>query len=142
MDAAGYQVVPRTLGRRLREDWRLDLEIALLQEMLSRRLQQPVPEDEVLPELRPSKVEISVAQAELFGRKFFVLPARDRNGGRLRWSDDAYRRRDHLHVAGFHLRIPHRLRPSSDLSLDENDGLVAEPAGRSDGFRRRPIRIE
>ena len=99
MDARWHQVVTGTLRRRLGQDRRLDFEKAELGKGSAGPLQQPMPQDDVRLQFRPTKIQHSVLQSQFFGREFLPLTSgnRDRRGHRR--ADNTERGDLHLDLA-------------------------------------------
>src|SRR5258708_35139548 len=76
MHAARHQIIARALGRWLRENWCLDLEKTALVEVSTRGLLKTMAKHEVLLELGPAQIEMSVTEPELFRRQLFALSPR------------------------------------------------------------------
>src|SRR5690606_7092040 len=74
---AGHEEVTRALWRGLRQDRRLELEIAACTEEVARGLHQAMAQDEVVLQLRASQVEHAMAQAEVLGGPLRFLVERD-----------------------------------------------------------------
>src|SRR4029079_1113546 len=124
--AARHQVVARPFGRRLGEDRRLDLEEALLVEVLPHRERRLVAQDHVLLDPRTPQIEIAVAQPHLLG-DLRVLVDRERRGlGVVEQADLA---RVELDLAGLQLRVDGFLGARFDAADHADDELRAQPLG-------------
>src|ERR1017187_7446552 len=102
MDAAGDEAVPRTFGRRAREDRSFDLKKAELVERFANREKNPVAQLDIGVRARSPQVEIAVAQTRLFARGHVVF---DRERRRLRVIQNVKSCGNHFHVAGGNFRI-------------------------------------
>src|SRR5580765_8310263 len=65
MNAAGHQVVARALGRRPRENRRLDLEKIVAVEIRTRGDRHLVAQHEILLQRRAAQIEVAIPQAGL-----------------------------------------------------------------------------
>ena len=65
LETARHQVVAGALGRGSDQDRRLDLEEAFLIQEVADRLDDPMPQPQVLGHVRAAKIEVAIAQPEL-----------------------------------------------------------------------------
>ena len=129
--ARRHQIVARALGRRPREDRRLDVEEAELVEVAQRLHHHFVAQPQVALELVAAKVEVAEAEAGLFARLDRAFEA---EGQRIALRQHLARGGDHLERPGRDLRV-HRLgRAARDRALDLDHPLEPRLVER---FRRR-----
>ena len=129
MHAAGHQEVARTFGRRLGEDRRLDVEEALLVEVLPHRHRDAVPQDDVLLQGRAAQVEVAVLEPRLFRHRLLAV---DEERRRLRFVEQADGGGPHLDLAGGQLGVHRVGRAAFHQAFDADDELAAQPLGLLD----------
>jgi hypothetical protein len=142
MYPARNDIIARSRRRRLRKNRRLDLEVAALVEEAAGGLLQLMTQNEILLEVAPSKVEISVLESQLLGGKFLPPSARHWDRGRLSRPDNPEIARSHFDVARFHLCVAHFGRTSGNFAFERDYSLEAKLARALEYIGRRPFWIE
>jgi hypothetical protein len=137
VQARGHEEVARAAGRVLHEDRRLDLDEAVVREVVARVVVDARARHHVALQARASEVEVAVLEALLLARVDVVL---DREDGRLGLVEDDRLGRDDLDRAGRHLRVPHRA-TVADLAAHAEHPLAARLVADGEGLRRE-LRIE
>ncbi len=128
-----HEEVARALGRRVREDRRLDFEEALLVEKVARRLHHAMAQPEVFLHRRGAQIEVAVLQAQILvharvierERRHFGLVQHAQRGG------------DDLDVARPQLRVLSARQARRHVSRD----LKSHPRRAARGSARRPAQI-
>jgi hypothetical protein len=113
----------------------------VLAQVAAGHLRQPVPEDQRVLQLGTPQVQVAMAQAQLLRGQRRATRPRDGDRRRLRGSDDAQGRREHLDVAGRQLRVPRVGSAHAHLALDQHHALDAD-RGRQRHVLGRRLRAE
>ena len=121
-----HEVVARALRGGLGEHRGLDLEEAVLIEVVARDLRYAVAQHEVALHGRAAQVKVAVLQTDLVA-DFLVVVDLERGG--LRLGQDADVLGDDLDLAGRHLLVDGSRVTGDELALDRNDELGAAGEG-------------
>jgi hypothetical protein len=105
-------------------------------------LLKAVPQNNVLLELGPAKIEVAVAKTEILRGKLFTFAARDWNRRHVRFRQSRELDCLQLDVAGGHFRISHVFGPGCDLSRYRDNVFLPEGGSLLDYRSARPVRIE
>ena len=125
MDAAGNQIVPRPLRRRLAQHGRLDLQKALFREELAGQRHDLALHHEISLDIRPSQVKITVFQTHFFSCLAVLFHLERR---RQRLGEDAHFLWQHLDLTRCDLVID-RAGTSRHFADDGNHIFGAEGRG-------------
>ena len=122
--AARHEIVARALGRRLRQDRRLDVDEAVLVHELAQRARHGVAQPQVLQHRLAAQIEIAVAQPQLLADGLVVMERR-----RLRLREHRELRREHLDLAAREVRVDGAFGARAHAALDGEHELRAQPLG-------------
>jgi hypothetical protein len=142
MHPARYDVIAGAFRSWFGENRRFDLEKSAFVEEATGRLLQPMPKDDVVLELGPAKIEVSVFQAQLLCRQLLSTTARYWDRRSFGWAHDFYARRAKLDVTSLHLGISHLGGSLGDFTVDDDDGFQSESSRAIDCVSRRPFGVE
>jgi len=101
-----------------------------------------VTHDNVLLQLRPSKIEKPMFETQFLRGEVFVSRTRDRNGGWNRRPDDLEVRRPNFDVSRCEICVAHRVRARDNLALEKNDSFRTQGRGGGADVGRTGARIE
>src|SRR5688500_2436212 len=142
MHPARHQIIACSLGGRLGEHRCLELQIATLVEIPPRALLQTVPENEVLLQLGPTKIEVAMPEAQVFGGQLFSSASRDRDCRNIGNRENLERGAAKLDLAGSYFRVSHFLGAQRDFAFNANHVFLAESRCVGDCGCGSPVRIE
>ena len=126
LGSAGYQIIPRALGCRPRQNRGFDIQETLLVEVAPNARGDLRPGNQVLLHLRPTQIHKAIAQADvLTHRVVFIEGERWRLGG----VENLQAFTQHFYLPGGHIRI-HRLgRARANAPCDAEHILAAHAVG-------------
>jgi len=126
VDPAGHEVIAGALGRRARQEGRLELQEALRVEVPPDLQGHPVSQDQVRGHGRAAQVEVAVFQAQLLGGPDLVL---DLEGRQLRRAEHLELVGHHLHPTRGHVGVDVLRRAGGHLAPDTDDELRPQGGG-------------
>src|SRR4030088_948828 len=101
-----------------------------------------MPQNEILLQIKATKIQVAVLKPQLFGRKLLTLAAGNGNRRRFSRTHNPEIASPHLDVACLHLGVAHLGRTRGNFTLDQDDSLEPQLPGPLDGVHRGPLRIE
>ena len=133
--AARYEIVARALGRRLRQDRRLDVDETVLVHELAQRARDRMAQPQIAQHRLAPQVEVAVTKPQLLADGLVVMERR-----RLRFRQHGELRREHLDFAAREIRVDGAVRTRTHDTLDGEHELRTQPLG----FREHlgPVGIE